>query len=306
MTKGDGMLRVFALDFEFAEVLIDRVVEFEAMRDILIPEITWQDFNIVLKKLEAITIQKSKVEGYADLSFAEDTQSQAALNLRDRVDQVLTDSGNRVLFFEMWFKELSAKATQNLIEHSGDFHYFLETMTRYFRFPRDFEQMVFLSQIQQGLAIKTAIEYWRSTKPRCMGTLYWQINDVYPVASWSSLDYGGQWKLLHYMAKRFFNPINVVAVPDGDTILLKAINDTAEKAEIAVEVQAVDANGKARVIATAKAKTNPDKAVVATKVKLSIPESEALEGLAASRNQPVDVLIAEQADAAVKALLAKH
>jgi oligoendopeptidase F len=107
------------------------LVEFEAMRDILTPEITWQDFNIVLKKLEAITIQKSKVEGYADLSFAEDTQSQAALNLRDRVDQVLTDSGNRVLFFEIWFKELSAEATQNLIEHSGDLHYFLETMTRF-------------------------------------------------------------------------------------------------------------------------------------------------------------------------------
>jgi beta-mannosidase len=145
----------------------------------------------------------------------------------------------------------------------------LETMTRYFRFPSDFEKMVFLSQIQQGLAIKTAIEYWRSTKPRCMGTLYWQINDIYPVASWASLDYGGQWKLLHYMAKRFFAPINVVAVPDGDTLLLKAVNDTAEKAEIALEVQAVDAAGKVRVIATAKAKAYPDRAVVVTKISLS-------------------------------------
>jgi len=107
------------------------LVEFEATRELLTPEITWQDFNIVLKKLEAITIQKSKVEGYADLSFAEDTQSPVALNLRDRVDQVLTDSGNRVLFLEMWFKELSAEATQNLIEHSGDKRYFLETMTRF-------------------------------------------------------------------------------------------------------------------------------------------------------------------------------
>ena len=107
------------------------LVEFEATQELLTPEITWQDFNEVLKKLEAITIQKSKVEGYADLSFAEDTQSQAALNLRDRVDQVLTDSGNRVLFFEMWFKELSAEGTQNLIEHSGDLHYFLETMARF-------------------------------------------------------------------------------------------------------------------------------------------------------------------------------
>jgi beta-mannosidase len=144
----------------------------------------------------------------------------------------------------------------------------LETMTRYFRFPSNFEQMVFLSQIQQGLAIKTAIEYWRSTKPRCMGTLYWQINDTYPVASWSSLDYGGQWKLLHYMAKRFFAPVNVVAVPDGDQLILKAINDTAEKTTIELEVQAVDADGDARVIATAKVRTNPDKAVLATRIAL--------------------------------------
>jgi beta-mannosidase len=144
----------------------------------------------------------------------------------------------------------------------------LETMTRYFRFPSNFEQMVFLSQIQQGLAIKTAIEYWRSTKPRCMGTLYWQINDTYPVASWSSLDYGGQWKLLHYMAKRFFLPVNVVAVPDGDQLILKAINDTAEKLAIELEVQAVDADGGARVIATANLRTNPDKAVVATRIAL--------------------------------------
>jgi beta-mannosidase len=144
----------------------------------------------------------------------------------------------------------------------------LETMTRYFRFPSNFEQMVFLSQIQQGLAIKTAIEYWRSTKPRCMGTLYWQINDTYPVASWSSLDYGGQWKLLQYMAKRFYNPITVVAVPDGDQLILKAINDTGSKAAIELEVQAVDADGGARIIATATVKTNPDKAIVATRIAL--------------------------------------
>lgn len=119
-----------ALDKTFSK-LEQALVEFEATREILTPEITWPDFNIVLKKLEAITIPKSKVEGYADLSFAENTQSPIALNLRDRVDQVLTDSGNRVLFFEMWFKELSPEATQNLIEHSGDLRYFLETMTRF-------------------------------------------------------------------------------------------------------------------------------------------------------------------------------
>ena len=117
----------------------------------------------------------------------------------------------------------------------------VETMLRYFRLPDDFEQMVFLSQVQQGLAIKTAIEFWRSTKPRCMGTLYWQLNDTYPVASWSSLDYGGQWKLLHYMARRFYRPVTVVAVPGpGGHTTLKAVNDTGAPLDLVLETMIVD------------------------------------------------------------------
>lgn len=124
----------------------------------------------------------------------------------------------------------------------------LETMCRYFRFPKDFEQMVFLSQVQQGLAIKTAIEYWRATKPRCMGTLYWQINDTWPVASWASLDYGGQWKPLHYMAKRFFRSQSVVAIPDDETIFIKGVNDAPQSVAVDLEVLAVSINGGTRVV----------------------------------------------------------
>ena len=124
----------------------------------------------------------------------------------------------------------------------------LETMCRYFRFPKGFEEMVFLSQVQQGLVIKTAIEFWRSTKPRCMGMLYWQINDTWPVASWSSLDYGGQWKLLHYLAKRFFAPINIVAVPEGDDIVIRGMNDGPAPAEITLDVFAVDMEGTAKLL----------------------------------------------------------
>ncbi|WP_395819630.1 glycoside hydrolase family 2 protein, partial [Devosia sp.] len=118
----------------------------------------------------------------------------------------------------------------------------------------------------QGLAIKTAIEYWRSTKPRCMGTLFWQINDTYPVASWASLDYGGQWKLLQYMAKRFFLPINVVAYPEADTVLFKAINDSGSKAEISLEIRAVDVGGADRVVHSDKITVSPDGAVVVFKL----------------------------------------
>lgn len=147
----------------------------------------------------------------------------------------------------------------------------LETMCRYFRFPKGFEEMVFLSQVQQGLAIKTAIEYWRSTKPRCMGTLYWQINDTWPVHSWASLDYGGQWKPLHYMARRFFLQQNVVAVPDNDKgqIVLKGINDGADKTEIKLEVRAVHIDGKERSVHKAKHTLSPNKADVLARIPMA-------------------------------------
>jgi beta-mannosidase len=154
----------------------------------------------------------------------------------------------------------SSPVMENHQRNNGGNARILETMTRYFRFPSNFDQMVFLSQIQQGLAIKTAIEFWRSTKPRCMGTLFWQINDTYPVASWASLDYGGQWKLLHYMAKRFFLPINVVAVPDevAGGLVLKGINDTAGKVDVNLEVLAVDIGGRSRTVFTGRGNISPD------------------------------------------------
>ncbi|TPE49558.1 glycoside hydrolase family 2 protein [Amaricoccus solimangrovi] len=126
-----------------------------------------------------------------------------------------------------------------------------ETMFRYFRFPKDFASFVWLSQIQQGVAIKTAADYWRSLKPRCMGALYWQLNDTWPVASWSSLDYGGGWKLTHHMAARFFRPVNVVAIPEGGAIRLVGVNDTAGPVEIGAEAFAVTLEGMARPLATA-------------------------------------------------------
>ena len=82
----------------------------------------------------------------------------------------------------------------------------IKTITDYFRFPEGFEELVYLSRVQQAMAITTAVEYWRTKKPVCMGALYWQLNDTWPVASWSSIDYNGGWKPLHYSAKRFFAP----------------------------------------------------------------------------------------------------
>jgi beta-mannosidase len=82
-----------------------------------------------------------------------------------------------------------------------------EMFTRYYRVPEGFESFVYLSQVQQAQAIATAVEYWRRLRPHCMGTLYWQLNDTWPVCSWSSIEYDGTWKLLHYAARRFYAPV---------------------------------------------------------------------------------------------------
>ena len=105
--------------------------QFEAMRESLTTEISTREFKRLLSLLESINNVKSRIEGYADLAFAEDTQDPAKLNLRDRVDQVLADTGNRALFFELWFKDLPDEVANRLMEESGDLRYFLETMRRF-------------------------------------------------------------------------------------------------------------------------------------------------------------------------------
>jgi beta-mannosidase len=138
-----------------------------------------------------------------------------------------------------------------------------ETMFRHFRFPMTFEDFVYLSQIQHGLAMRTAIEYWRTLKPHCMGTLYWQLNDTWPVASWSGLDHGGNWKALHYMARRFFNPVACFAVPshDGKRISMMAVNDRREEQRVRVACLAVGSGGSQEMLGEAEAVVAADRAI---------------------------------------------
>ncbi|WP_245314325.1 glycoside hydrolase family 2 protein [Rhizobium sp. R634] len=145
------------------------------------------------------------------------------------------------------------------------------TMFRYFRFPKDFPNFVYLSQIQQGLAIKTAVEYWRSLKPHCMGTIYWQLNDTWPVASWSSLDYGGRWKAMHYLVKRFFQPVAVAAIPseDGKTIRFSLVNDTLADVSVDLSISLLTMKGERKHLKDVQAVCSPDAAVTAATVDIS-------------------------------------
>lgn len=78
-----------------------------------------------------------------------------------------------------------------------------------FRYPEEFGQLLYITQVLQGMAIKYGVDHWRRNRGRCMGTLYWQINDNWPVASWAGIDYYNRWKGLHYMARRFYAPLAV-------------------------------------------------------------------------------------------------
>jgi beta-mannosidase len=150
------------------------------------------------------------------------------------------------------------------------------TMFRYFRFPKDFPSFVYLSQIQQGLAIRTAVDFWRSLKPHCMGTLYWQLNDTWPVASWASLDYGGGWKAMHYMARRFFQQVAVAAIPSQDEseIALSVVNDTLEDTTVRIETWLVDLAGKRRPFRSFDCAAPADRAVTAATIaRADIPEN---------------------------------
>nr|WP_086938544.1 glycoside hydrolase family 2 protein [Thaumasiovibrio occultus] len=118
-----------------------------------------------------------------------------------------------------------------------------EMFTRYFRFPSSFDNMLYLSQVQQALAIKTASEYWRANKPVCRGILYWQLNDCWPVSSWSSIEHNGRWKQLHYHAKHFFAPQLAAFVTTDNALTLHLINDEHQAREFNGEVVWLDWDG---------------------------------------------------------------
>jgi beta-mannosidase len=121
-------------------------------------------------------------------------------------------------------------------------HYMLD----WFRLPTSFDATLYLSQILQGMAMKYAVEHWRRAMPRGMGTLYWQVNDCWPVASWASIDYHGRWKALQYMARQFYAPILISAVEDAATgkVEIHLTNDTLRATTGNVSWRLTDVEGK--------------------------------------------------------------
>jgi len=113
----------------------------------------------------------------------------------------------------------------------------------YFGSPLSFQEELFLSQVQQAMAISIGVQHWRRNKNICSGTLFWQLNDCWPVSSWSSIEYGGRWKQLMYHSTRFFAPELLSFSHNGSHIQLFYINDKISSQQLSIEIMWIDWKG---------------------------------------------------------------
>ena len=122
--------------------------------------------------------------------------------------------------------------TDYMIEHHQRSPYasalFMAQMAFHFMMPADFPSLVYLTMVLQAEGIRFGVEHWRRNMHRVSGTLYWQLNDCWPVASWSSLDYFGRWKALHYASKRFYAPLLLSIEDQGMSMKVHLTNDLLE------------------------------------------------------------------------------
>ena len=127
-----------------------------------------------------------------------------------------TEPGDRNIFSRVMERHQRNKSANGKI---------LSYVSRTYRYPTDFDGLLYCSQLLQAEAIRYGVEHWRRHRGRCMGAIVWQLNDIWPVASWSSIDYFGRWKALHYYEKRFFAPVMISACEHGEQDLHPHINE---------------------------------------------------------------------------------
>jgi len=148
-------------------------------------------------------------------------------------------------------------------------------MLREYNQPKDFESFLYVSQVLQAEGIKLGAEHLRRIMPQNMGSLYWQANDCWPVASWSSMDYFGRWKALMYYTRRFYAPLLVSMHVDDGNMNFFVINDLPQPKRADLTIDVLDLSG--RVISTRHADVNAEP--IRGKSYLTVPVAQLLGSL---------------------------
>lgn len=139
--------------------------------------------------------------------------------------------------------DLSSTSFKNHQKHSRGFELIRKYMESDFDVPAKNQDYVFVSGILQAEGMRIALEAHRRAMPYCMGTLYWQLNDCWPVISWSSIDYAGNWKPFHYQAKRSFKPTLLSVENPYNSPVVYLIRDDENALEASLELKLIDFNG---------------------------------------------------------------
>jgi len=136
--------------------------------------------------------------------------------------------------------------------------------------PKDFNHFLLLSQLLQAEGIKIGAEHFRRIQPRCMGSLYWQLNDCWPVASWASIDYYDRWKALHYYAKRFYAPILISSSLENDVYKFYIVSDSSEPLTAQLQIRLMSFSGEVYSLCKKNLQIRPRE----SSVYHSIPQSD--------------------------------
>ena len=170
----------------------------------------------------------------------------------------------------------TSEAFKNHQKHPTGYETINEYMGRDYVVPKNFEDYLYVSQLLQARGMKIAIEAHRRAKSYCMGTLYWQFNDCWPVTSWSSLDYYGNWKAFHYQAKRSFeNVLLSVEVMDSGIYKFFVINDGIQN--YAGELKAEIRNFKGQLLWEKKAYCKSDASSNVSAILLPFPSLKEID-----------------------------
>ncbi|HUS13073.1 MAG TPA: glycoside hydrolase family 2 protein, partial [Pyrinomonadaceae bacterium] len=154
-----------------------------------------------------------------------------------------------------------------------------EYMLREYPEPKDFESFLYVSQVLQAQGIKIGAEHLRRIMPHNMGSLFWQLNDCWPVASWSSIDYTGRWKALQYYARRFYNEILVSPYEENGNINLFVVSDRLQPVAAQINLSLLDFDGN-RLWSQ---RQDVEIAALNSKSYLTMPVNSLLAGRDASR-----------------------
>lgn len=139
---------------------------------------------------------------------------------------------------------LESKVMQSHQKHPRGNALILQYLSEEYHVPDDFEKFIYASQVLQAQGLRLGLEAHRRNQPHCMGSLYWQLNDCWPVTSWSSIDYYGRWKALHYTVKDVFSPLALsLSQAQNGLLQIDAMSDLANTIEDTLVIFVYDLNG---------------------------------------------------------------